>query len=540
MKARGIVSAPRVAWTLAFASAALAWWSPLRFVSAAFVLFAYLSACLGIAVRHRRRARGDASHAQQAQQARRAGDVILIAYASQTGFAEQIARESAACLEAGGARVRVASLGALSIDDIAGYARALFVVSTTGEGEPPDQAAPFVRNAMSARSAPLAMPRFGVLALGDRRYSDYCAFGRNLSAWLIDLQAHPLFATIEVDNGDAAALSQWQTQLSALCNGAAHAPWTAPRDSVWTLDSRMLLNPGSAGAGAFHLGLSPLDGAALDWQAGDIAEIQPRHAFTTVQRWLDARGLDGATAVHCEGSQTRFAEVLATRELPEDDAPGQTPQAWADALAPLPRRSYSIASLPADGRLELLVRQTRWADAGMQGGHRLGLASGWLTEHAGQGDAITLRVRANRTFHAPADDRPLILIGNGTGLAGLRAHLKSRVCAGHARNWLIFGERNAAHDAFYRDEIERWREGGLIERFDPVWSRDGGELRYVQDAVTHARANIVQWVDDGASIYVCGSLKGMAPGVHAVLADMLGEDRLDSLARDGRYRRDVY
>jgi sulfite reductase (NADPH) flavoprotein alpha-component len=534
-----------VAWFLALAGAALAWWSPLRFVSAAFVLFAYLSACVGVAAQHRRRARGDATRAKQEG---RADDAILIAYASQTGFAEQIARESAVCLETGGARVRVASLGALTVDDIAGYARALFIVSTTGEGEPPDQAAPFVRNAMGARSThsrntPLARLHFGVLALGDRRYTDYCAFGRHLSAWLIDWQAQPLFGTIEVDNGDAAALSRWQAQLSALCNGAAPAAWTAPRDSVWTLDSRMLLNPGSAGAGAFHLGLSPLDDATLDWQAGDIAEIQPRHADATVQRWLDARGLDGATDVHCDGAQMSLAEVLATRQLPDepdDEAPAHTPQTWADALAPLPRRSYSIASLPGDGRLELLVRQTRWADAGLQRGHRLGLASGWLTEHAGQGDAITLRVRANRAFHAPSDDRPLILIGNGTGLAGLRAHLKSRVLAGYARNWLIFGERNAAYDAFYRDEIERWREAGLIERFDPVWSRDGGELCYVQDALTCSRASLLQWVDDGASIYVCGSLKGMAPGVHAVLADVLGEARLDALALDGRYRRDVY
>ncbi|RAR48694.1 sulfite reductase (NADPH) flavoprotein alpha-component [Paraburkholderia unamae] len=535
MKARALISAPCVAWTLALASAALAWWSPLRLVSAAFVLLAYCAACVALVAQHRRRARGVAS-----QTAR--DDLILIAYASQTGFAEQLAKESAAHLEAGGTRTRVASLGALSVADLAAHTRALFVVSTTGEGEAPDQAAPFVRHALRAHGMrdTLATLRFGVLALGDRRYRDYCAFGHRLSAWLIDRRAQPMFETIEVNNGAAAALHAWQAQLAGLCNGVTQAAWSAQPDSVWTLDTRTLLNPGSAGAGAYHLGLLAPNEAALDWRAGDIAEIQPRHARATVQRWLDAHGLDGATNVHCESAPVQFADALATRCLPDVETTRQSAQAWIDRLQPLARRSYSIASVPADGRLELLVRQARWDDCGAPGGHRLGLASGWLTEHAGQGEAITLRVRPNRAFHAPGDDRPLILIGNGTGLAGLRAHLKSRVREGHARNWLIFGERNAAHDAFYREEIEHWRAGGFIERLDQVWSRDGGELRYVQDALLAARTRLLQWIDEGASIYVCGSSKGMAPAVHETLARVLGQARLDALTLEARYRRDVY
>jgi sulfite reductase (NADPH) flavoprotein alpha-component len=536
MKAWYRVNASRVAWVLAFASAALAWWSPPRFVSALLVLFAYLSACAGIVVHNRRHARGNVSPAD---------DAILIAYASQTGFAEELARRSRACLEAGGARVHVAALGALTVDDIASHTHALFIVSTTGEGEAPDHAAPFVRKAMGVQStrcvAPrLAALRFGVLALGDRHYPDYCAFGRRLSVWLSDQHAQSMFDTIEVDNGDAAALRCWQAQLSALFDGVAQGQTETSRDTAWTLETRALLNAGSVGEGAYHLGLLPPSAAALDWQAGDIAEIQPRHLPSTVQRWLEARGLDGSVLVQNEGEAASFADVLATRQLLDDETPARTPQAWIDALAPLARRSYSIASLPEDGRLELLVRQTRWAEAAVPGVLRLGLASGWLTEHAKEGDTITLRVRKNRGFHAPVDDRPLILVGNGTGLAGLRAHLKLRALAGQARNWLIFGERNAAYDAFYHDEIERWRTDGHLERVDRVWSRDGGELRYVQDALLFARESILHWVEDGASIYVCGSLKGMAPGVHRALMDLLGQARLEALALDGRYRRDVY
>src|SRR5690606_37317472 len=93
---------------------------------------------------------------------------------------------------------------------------------------------------------------------------------------------------------------------------------------------------------------------------------------------------------------------------------------------------------------------------------------------------------ANPNLHPPADDRPLLLVGNGTGIAGLRALLKAREAAGHRRNWLLFGERQRAHDAFFTDDIERWRRDGTLERTDLAFSRDGGEHRYVQDALRAA------------------------------------------------------
>ena len=233
-----------------------------------------------------------------------------------------------------------------------------------------------------------------------------------------------------------------------------------------------------------------------------------------------------------------LAEALATR-LPLPDAhmatmSGLAPQALIDALPALPHREYSIASLPADGRLELLVRQTVHADG------KLGLASGWLTQHAAEGAQIALRVRTNRSFHAPDDARPLILIGNGTGLAGLRALIRARAAAGRHRNWLLFGERSAAHDDFHGAELAAWREQGVLARVDRAWSRDGGAPHYVQDAVRAAAAEIADWVAQGAAIYVCGSLQGMAGGVHAALAEIVGEARLQQMADSGHYRRDVY
>jgi len=149
-------------------------------------------------------------------------------------------------------------------------------------------------------------------------------------------------------------------------------------------------------------------------------------------------------------------------------------------------------------------------------------------------------VRANPNFHAPESDAPLILIGNGTGIAGLRALLKTRIATARTRNWLIFGKRNAAHDRFYGEELERSRADGQIERIDLVFSRDQPERRYVQDCIRDCADDVRRWVADGAAIYICGSLQGMAPGVDAALTQVLGDDTLETLAATGRYRRDVY
>ncbi|MNV75292.1 Sulfite reductase [NADPH] flavoprotein alpha-component [compost metagenome] len=175
---------------------------------------------------------------------------------------------------------------------------------------------------------------------------------------------------------------------------------------------------------------------------------------------------------------------------------------------------------------------------GADGG--LGLGSGWLTHIAHTGDEIDLRVRANRNFHAPADCRPMILVGNGTGLAGLRALIKARRAAGHRRNWLVFGERNAAHDWFCQEEIAAWTSDGTLERVDAVFSRDQPERRYVQHHLREQADAVRAWADAGAAIYVCGSLQGMAGGVDAALQDILGDERLQAMQHAGRYRRDVY
>src|SRR5690606_6018237 len=170
------------------------------------------------------------------------------------------------------------------------------------------------------------------------------------------------------------------------------------------------------------------------------------------------------------GKQTiTLRDALARAHLPDTtEAAGLDAQALVDVLKPLPHREYSIASMPHEGSLQLLVRHMRRPDG------RSGLGSGWLCGHATPGDDIDLRIRANPNFHPPAPERPLLLVGNGTGIAGLRAHLAARVAAGARRNWLLFGERNRDRDFHYRGDIERWQADGFIERLDLAFSRDDG------------------------------------------------------------------
>lgn len=414
---------------------------------------------------------------------------VLVAYASQTGFAEHIAWQSAELLHKAGLAVQLLPVAELQAAQLRDAQRALFIVSTYGEGDAPDNGATFADRCM-AQELPLPRLQHGVLALGDRAYANFCGFGRRLDGWLRTQGSTPLFERIDVDNDDAQALRHWLHRIGRLAGtselpGAlegAPAILRAPPFDRWRLVSRRVLNPGSSGAPVCLLDLQPQPGAALPtWQAGDLVQVL----------------------------------------VPAD---GDKP------------REYTIASLPAEGRLQLIVRQERHDDS------TLGIASGWLTRELDLGGAVELRVRAHGTFRIGDNTaRPLILVGNGTGYAGLRCHVRTRAAAPkRAPCWLLFGERQSAHDRYAPDEIGAWLAAGVLAHADFVFSRDQAERRYVQHRLRERADLLRRWVDDGAAIYVCGSLKGMAGGVHDALADVLGAGRVAELAAQRRYRRDVY
>jgi sulfite reductase (NADPH) flavoprotein alpha-component len=471
---------------------------------------------------------------------------ILVVFASQSGYAERIALQTAGALKSAGLTVDLRSAGQTGLEQLRHYQQVLFVVSTFGDGEAPDSARAFTRQLMH-QPASLPHLHYAVLALGDRHYQHFCGYGHTLDFHLQSQGAQSRFAMIEVSNGDPVALASWQRAL-ADCYGVtdvqladaagASVPAAAPY-RPWQLLERKQLNPGSQGEPLFHLTLRPQSDA--HWQSGALVEILPRHAPLQVDYFLQQTGLDGNAMVTFNGGQCMLGEVLSRSVLPTPAAQLQpqspvashSPQDLADTLKPLASRRYSVSSIVEDNSLQLLVRQSTH-----EGG--LGLASGWLTAHLQLGGTVEGRLLENPSFALSEADVPAIFIGNGSGMAGLRSHLRARVRTGQRQNWLLFGERNRAHDGIYADELALLQKDGFLPRLDLAFSRDQPERIYVQDKLREAGSALREWLAVGAVIYVCGSMEGMAAGVDAVLMELIGEEGLEALIAANRYRRDIY
>lgn len=404
------------------------------------------------------------------------GQAMLV-YASQSGTAEGLAWQSAEHLQRAGWKVQVKALSQLNLSEVDNDTPLFIINATFGDGEAPDNARAFSKTLK--QSLDLSQLNYACLSLGDSDYANYCGFGRQIDGWLQQQGAKPLFNPIEADKAHPEAINHWFQQLASL-TGQTIAAWQQPEFVEVTLTDRQLLNPGSQGLPCFHIGLQAVKKDSLNWQAGDILEVQ----IPTAEGHIS--------------------------------------------------RDYSIASIPQDGQIELLIRQTRYPDG------RLGLGSGWLSEQLALQQTTGVRIRRNSSFHTPAADKPLILIGNGTGLAGLRSHLHARRLQGAGANWLIFGERNRQYDFYYQQELQGYLQQGQLQRLDLVFSRDQAERRYVQHELL-AQAELVRdWLSRGAVIMLCGSLQGMGAEIEQALAQILGTAALQQLQDEQRLLRDLY
>jgi sulfite reductase (NADPH) flavoprotein alpha-component len=225
----------------------------------------------------------------------------------------------------------------------------------------------------------------------------------------------------------------------------------------------------------------------------------------------------------------------------------------ADLVASLPRlrpRLYSIASSQRaePGQVHLCVSVVA---AERRGRVRHGTASGFLAHRAADHGQILATVQPSH-FRLPSDPAtPLIMVGPGTGIAPFRAFLQERAATGQrGPAWLFFGDQHQATDFLFAPEIRAWLADGTLTRLDTAWSRDQARKIYVQDRMREHAADLWSWLQDGAHFYVCGDATHMARDVEAALRDIAAEhgnleehqarDWLASLARQGRYLRDVY
>lgn len=391
---------------------------------------------------------------------------IWLAYASQTGNAQAIAEQSAQALKQ--AQVRAQCISLNQLPDAALSGTVLFIASTYGEGEPPDNGARFLK-ALHTRN--LSALKYAVLALGDQHYTHFCGFGLALDQALAAQGGTRLADPLTLHQQDPATLNTWFALLSQIAGTRLERASTPAQP--FTLIKRVCLNPNSQADKVYHL---VFEGKDACWQAGDLIDL-----------------------------------------VPNNDP----------SLSP---RTYSIAS--NSGPLELIVRQMFTQDGA------LGISSNWLTQTLEINSQALGHIRRHPSFHAPSPKTPMILIGAGTGLAGLRAHLMARPAG--SQNWLIFGERNRDTDFLLSDEITTWQQQGHLSLLDLAFSRDGVNKRYVQHVLLEKQAQLQSWLAQGAAIYVCGSLQGMGQAVEQTLGQLLGEQALAELSLQGRYRRDLY
>ncbi|EIB6922536.1 PepSY domain-containing protein [Acinetobacter baumannii] len=454
----------------------------------------------------------------------------LITYATQTGVAEQLAWRTATSLQEAHQPVQVKSVQQLTEADLQQHEQILFVISTYGTGEAPDLASNFAKKLLKTNLR-LQHVKYAVLALGSKEYPDtYCSFGHTVDDWLKNNGAKALFDIIEVDNANPADIQNWNQALVKATKLDLHTVNIEKVFDNWTLQQRDLLNPNCLGQPAYNIELTANHEAI--WQAGDIAEIQPGNSPERINKFLQHHHILKNAVV--DSLQVSIEKALWNKDLTGEIEPFANLDHLLEQLPTLPTREYSIASIPSQQVLRLVVRQ-QYDESG-----DLGLGSGWLTQHTEINQNVALRIRTNESFHLIDDNRPIICIGNGTGIAGLMSLLHTRTRHNYTENWLIFGERQRAHDFFYASTIEAWQTMGMLKRLDLAFSRDQEQRVYVQDIIRQNAAELINWIERGAVLYVCGSIDGMASGVDQALIHILGEEQVDELRQQGRYRRDVY
>lgn len=538
-----------------------------------------------------------------------AARTFTILYGTETGNAAQMAKGLGEKAKALGLAANVRDMRDYRATDLKAEQDLLVVVSTYGEGDPPQPALGFF-DFIEGRKAPkLADTRFAVLALGDSTYEFYCEAGKRLDARLAELGATRLADRIDCDVDEGAAAKAWGAKTVELFAAGSVAPAAAvsaaiavPSPAVVDQDNPALVpiveNIVLTGRGSSketrHIELD-LSETALTYEPGDALGIVPRNDPAVVAQLIETLGLSGDTAISLNDREVPLTDALTTGfeivaatprfltswgelagasrliELAKPDKAAERtafleghhvtdiirmhPVAGvtaAQAVAGLRRlqpRLYSLASSAAaqDGAAHLTVSTVSYE---LHGSRRFGVTSGELSR-IGDTASLPVYIKPNPHFRLPADDKPIIMIGAGTGVAPYRAFLQERELRGATgRAWLFFGERNFRSDFLYQVEWQTFLANGTLTRMDVAFSRDRGGKVYVQHRLRERARELYTWLEDGAHLYVCGDANGMAPDVDGALLDIIAAeggkspeaaaDYVRNLQSDHRYSRDVY
>jgi sulfite reductase (NADPH) flavoprotein alpha-component len=530
---------------------------------------------------------------------------LTILYGTESGNAEALAAAARKTASRLGFNVKILDMMDATPTQLAKLGTVLVVVSTWGEGEPPQRAEAFHAALMAPDTPRLEGLKFAVLALGDRAYARFCETGKQFDARLAGLGATRLAPVMECDLDYKKPAAAWiDSTLKLLDNGKpadnVGAVIAFPRpaaiedeDAQPALIAAPIaaevteltnLNSSRSETETYHVVLS-LEGSEIAYEPGDSLGFVPTNDPALVEDVLRIAGLTGNDQAHSAlsrdfditlltrsqivsygtltgeakltalaGDEAALTDFLKDRQFIDllEAAPhALTPEQLTGLLRPLPARLYSIASSrkAVGEEAHLLIAKVAW---GSHGRARRGVASGQVAERLKVGDPLAVHLKGNPHFRLPEDpDRPVVMIGPGTGVAPFRAFLQEREAVGaKGRNWLFFGARRFTHDFLYQLDWQDWHKAGLLSQIDLAFSRDQREKIYVQHRMWEARRELYAWLQDGAAIYVCGDAKAMARDVHAALLSIIADqadvspeaalEELRRLQREGRYKRDVY
>jgi sulfite reductase (NADPH) flavoprotein alpha-component len=537
---------------------------------------------------------GGAPASVAAAQAPASGRTLTILYGTETGNARELGRALAAAAAERGLSAQAADLSDYKVRQLKDEQDLLFIVSTYGEGDPPQPSVGFFEFLEGKRAPQLPAVRFAVLALGDSSYEKYCEAGKRIDRRMEELGASRLYDRVDCDvdyEDDAASwsarlLDLLAADLAASAAPALVAPAAVPAFAAATPHGKR--NPFPAAVienlhivgrhstkETRHIELD-LAGSGLAYAPGDSLGIAAANDPATVAALLDATGLSGESGIVLKGEtlplaealERRFEVALATPRFLDQWAkltgatelealrgedrpserqlflhnhhvvdivrrfplPGLAAEDLVAGLRPLQPRLYSIASSLAFAPDEAHLTVAP-VRYSLHGEARSGVASALIADRIEIGDTLPVYVQDNPHFRLPADDVPIVMIGAGTGVAPYRAFLQEREARGAGgRSWLFFGERNFRSDFLYQAEWQAWLKEGVLSRMDVAFSRDQAEKTYVQHRLVEQGADLFAWLQDGAHLYVCGDATAMAPDVHEALIAVV--------MREGRIERD--
>jgi sulfite reductase (NADPH) flavoprotein alpha-component len=514
---------------------------------------------------------------------------LTIVYGSQTGNGKRIAERLGRNAEAAGLAVRVYGAGGYPLKDLAKERMLVVVMSTHGDGDPPDDARSFIEFLASKRAPKLEQLSYAVLALGDSSYPRFCETGRQVHDRLAHLGAKRLLPFVECDVDYERLATPWLDQVvggarealgaSAVANVTRLRPVAVEpqfsREAPFAAEviANQRITARDATKDVRHIEFS-LDGSGLTYEPGDALGIWHENPPAVVAQILESARLDGQHAVEVDGQTRTLADWLrGQREITrltrpflvqhaershdaalaavlkpghEDELrrvlkdlqvvdvlrrhPGPwEPETLVKALRPLAPRLYSIASSREAVGDEVHVT-VAVVDYQLDGQRRLGAASAHLASLEGDDAHGRVFIESNERFRLPADPaRDIIMIGPGTGVAPYRGFVQHREAQGATgRNWLFFGARHFASEFLYQLEWQDLIKKGLLNRIDLAFSRDRAPRAYVQDRLRAAGRELYSWLENGAYVYVCGDADQMAPDVNQALIDVAAEHgRLD-------------